>query len=77
MVQEDLVVMVADSGFMSFWDLRSNSIVHKTDISGSEKREVYSVSVNPSQNNLILSAGEDTTVKIWDRRNLSAQLHKF
>lgn len=76
-VEKDLAVIVGDNGFMSFWDLRTNSIVYQADISGHEKREVYSVSVNPSQNQLLLTGGEDEAVKIWDRRNLSAQLHKF
>ena len=35
------------------------------------------MSVNPTQNQLLLTGGEDQTVKIWDRRNLSAQLHRF
>lgn len=35
------------------------------------------MSVNPTQNQLLLTGGEDQIVKIWDRRNLSVQLHKF
>ena len=62
---------------MSFWDMRAYNIALKAQISGSEKRQVYSTSVNQQQNNLILTAGEDAVVKIWDRRKLSAQLHRF
>jgi len=77
MVDNELAVIVGDSGLLSFWDLRSQSLVQQADISGSENREVYSVSVNPAQNLLLLTGGQDQAVKIWDRRNLSLHLHKF
>lgn len=38
MVERDLAVIVGDNGFMSFWDLRTNTIVYKAEISGQEKR---------------------------------------
>ena len=38
MVERDLAVIVGDSGFMSFWDLRSNNIVFKADAAEKEKR---------------------------------------
>ena len=76
-VDDSLVAIVGDSGFLSFWDVRTNSIVQTSDISDSQKREVYTLSVNPVQNQLLLTGGQDSTVKIWDRRNLSAKLHKF
>lgn len=59
MVERDLAVIVGDNGFMSFWDLRTNSIVYQTEASDSDKREIYTVSVNPSQNQLILTGGQD------------------
>ena len=77
MVDNDVAAIVGDSGYLSFWDLRSQNIAQSTDISGSENREVYTVSVNPAQNLLLLTGGQDQAVKIWDRRNLSIHLHKF
>ena len=77
MVENELAVITGDSGHLSFWDLRTNGIVEKADISGTENREVYSVSVNPAQSLLLLTGGQDQAVKIWDRRNLSIHLHKF
>jgi hypothetical protein len=38
MVEKDLALIVGDSGIMSFWDIRSGSIVCKADISGTDKR---------------------------------------
>lgn len=42
-----------------------------------DKKEVYSVAINPFRNNIILTGGEDQSVKIWDTRMLCARLHKF
>lgn len=77
MVDNDLAAIVGDSGHLSFWDFRSQNIVQSTDISDADNREVYSVSVNPAQNLLLLTGGQDQAVKIWDRRNLSLHLHRF
>lgn len=76
-VDGNLIAIVGENGYLSFWDLRTNSIVQSSDVSDKYKREVYTVSINPVQNQLLLTGGQDTTVKIWDRRNLSAKLHKF
>jgi hypothetical protein len=34
-VDDSLVAIVGDSGFLSFWDVRTNSIVQTSDISDS------------------------------------------
>jgi histone-binding protein RBBP4 len=71
------LAIVGDNGCLSFWDLRSNSIVQQTQAVTGEKKELYTAAVNPVQRQLVLTGGEDETVRIWDRRNLSAGLHKF
>ena len=71
------MAIVGDNGCLSFWDLRSNSIVQHTQVVTGEKKELYSAAVNPVQRQLVLTGGEDENVRIWDRRNLSAGLHKF
>lgn len=38
---------------------------------------MYSVAVNPFRNHIILTGGEDESIKIWDTRNLGSRLHKF
>jgi WD40 repeat protein len=38
---------------------------------------MYCVSVNPQNCHMLLTGGQDKTVKIWDTRNLNAKLHKF
>lgn len=35
------------------------------------------MAVNPVQRQLLITGGEDEAIRIWDRRNLSAQLHHF
>lgn len=77
MAEAGVAAIVGDSGLLSFWDLRNNAIVQSVQTANSEKRELYTVAVNPTQTNLVLTGGEDESIKIWDRRNLSAQLHKF
>ncbi len=77
-VVEDVVVSVSDNGFMNFWDIREKKgIVQSVLTTNDEKKEVYSVAVNPFRNNIILTGGEDQSVKIWDTRNLGSRLHKF
>lgn len=53
-----VAAIVGDSGLLSFWDLRNNGIVQSVQ-TASEKRELYTVAVNPTQNNLVLTGGED------------------
>lgn len=53
-----VAAIVGDSGLLSFWDLRNNGIVQSVQ-TANEKRELYTVAVNPTQNNLVLTGGED------------------
>lgn len=63
---------------MNFWDLRQkNSPVHHVLTTVETKKEVYAVAVNPYRNHVVLTGGEDESIKIWDTRNLTTRLHKF
>ena len=63
---------------MNFWDLRiKNGTAHNILTTNQDKKEVYSVAVNPYRNHIILTGGEDQSIKIWDTRNLAYRLHKF
>ncbi len=77
MVENGLAAFVGDSGLLSFWDLRTNNIVQSVRATNNDKKELYSVAVNPVQRQLLITGGEDGSVRIWDRRNLSVQLHNF
>jgi WD40 repeat protein len=77
MVEGGLAAIVGDNGRLSFWDLRTNAIVQTVQASRSDKKEIYAVAVNPVQRQLLLTGGEDESIRIWDRRNLSAHLHHF
>ena len=77
MVENGLAAIVGDSGLLSFWDLRTNNIVQSVRATNTDKKELYSVAINPVQRQLLITGGEDESIRIWDRRNLSAQLHNF
>lgn len=68
---------VGDDGFMNFWDLRQKDIVNKILTTNEEQKEIYCVSVNPINSNILLTGGQTQDVKIWDTRNLNHRLHKF
>lgn len=59
MVEPGLAAIVGDSGLLSFWDLRNNQIVQSVLASPTEKKELYSVAVNPVQRQLLITGGED------------------
>ena len=58
-VGEDIIVTVGDDGYMNFWDVRQKKIVRNVMTTNNEKKEVYSVAVNPYRNHIILTGGED------------------
>lgn len=73
-----MIVTVNDDGNMVFWDLREpKGIVQKALTTLTQEKETYCVAVNPQNCHIILTGGQDKTVKIWDTRNLNAKLHKF
>ena len=76
-VNNDVIVTVGDDGVMNFWDLREKRIVNKVLTTNQEGKQVYCVSVNPINRNLLLTGGQTQDVKIWDTRNLNHRLHKF
>jgi len=38
---------------------------------------VYTIAINPVNKNLILTAGEEGCIKLWDARSYSSKLYKF
>lgn len=59
MAEPGLAAIVGDSGLLSFWDLRTNNIVQSVQTANSDKRELYTVAVNPTQQQLVLTGGQD------------------
>lgn len=76
-IEESTAAIVGDKGCLSVWDMRNGAIVQNVQASFGDQKDIYSVSVNAEQRQLLLTAGQDQIIRIWDRRNLSTQLHKF
>lgn len=61
---EDVFVAAHDSGTVRFWDLRKPDRVIKEFIA--HTGQVSSVALNPESLNLIVTAGRDKFIRIWD-----------
>lgn len=59
---------------LNVWDTRSGKSETKLKVSD---QEVYALAINPVNSNLILTSGQEGSIKLWDARNYSSKLYKF
>lgn len=59
---------------LNVWDTRSGKSETKLKVSD---QEVYTLAINPVNSNLILTSGQEGSIKLWDARNYSSKLYKF
>lgn len=73
---ENMFGSCGDDKSVLLWDLRSNKKPHHA-IADAHKREVNCLSFSPFSEFLLLTGSADTTVGLWDLRNLKMKLHSF
>jgi histone-binding protein RBBP4 len=73
-ISECLFASVGEDGRLCIWDVRTGTYEAAVNVS---EKELYSVAVNPANNNLMLTAGEEPVVRLWDARSYSSNLYKF
>ena len=62
---------------VAIWDIRDASTTTPKLRATGHKGDVMSLSWNPFQEFLLLTASTDNTVRMWDTRNLKAEMHTF
>ncbi|KAL6517442.1 adenyl-nucleotide exchange factor [Orobanche minor] len=71
---ENLFGSVGDDCKLMIWDLRTNKFQHSVVI---HEKEVNYLSFNPFNEYVLATASSDTTVGLFDMRNLSSPLHSL
>ncbi|KAL3613945.1 RNA-binding protein Musashi 2 [Castilleja foliolosa] len=69
---ENLFGSVGDDCKLMIWDLRTNKFQHSVVV---HEREVNYLSFNPFNEHVLATASSDSTVGLFDMRNLSSPLH--
>ncbi|XP_042004345.1 WD-40 repeat-containing protein MSI2-like [Salvia splendens] len=69
---ENLFGSVGDDGKLVIWDLRTNKFQHSVVV---HEKEVNYLSFNPFNEWVVATASSDSTVGLFDMRNLNAPLH--
>ncbi|KAL2459979.1 WD-40 repeat-containing protein MSI2 [Abeliophyllum distichum] len=69
---ENLFGSVCDDGKLMIWDLRTNMPQHSVVV---HEKEVNYLSFNPFNEWVLATASSDTTIGLFDLRNLSSPLH--
>ena len=65
------------SQVVAIWDIRDASTSTPKLRATGHKDDVMSLSWNPFQEFLLLTASSDRSVRLWDTRNLKTEMHKF
>lgn len=68
---------VSDDKHVMIWDLRTNTTSKPRHKFQAHAAEVNSLAFNPYSEFTLATASSDTTVALWDLRNLKVKLHSF
>lgn len=73
-VDDNLFLAVTDGGLLYQWDARQKDPLLQFQ---AHTGDVYTLDVNHSNPNMVLTGGDDHSVRIWDRRCLTKRLYSF
>jgi WD40 repeat protein len=76
-LHDSLFGSVSDDKHVMIWDLRTNTYSKPRHKFVAHSAEVNSLSFNPYSEFTLATASTDTTVALWDLRNLKLKLHSF
>jgi histone-binding protein RBBP4 len=68
---------VGDDGHLLLWDVREEGDVPTHKVDKAHETDVNCLSFNPFNEFLLVTGGSDSTVALWDMRNLGQKLHSF
>jgi histone-binding protein RBBP4 len=71
-----LVISVGDDKKICLWDLRKPNKPNHS-IENAHKSDINCVAFNPVKEHLFATGSADSTVAIWDTRNMNAKLHEL
>ena len=72
---KDIFGSVSDDKHLYLWDIRTAG--KPAQVVEAHKAELNSLSFNPTQQHLLLTASSDRTVAMWDNRKLAKPMHSF
>lgn len=72
----DIFGSVGDDKKILIWDLRLKNNMPTHEVSA-HKGDIYSIDFNPHNDFLFITGSEDTTIALWDMRNMSKKIHSF